>query len=71
MITFEKFFEYIQKKGVSQNELMRKNIVSAKMLNSLKHNKSITTYSINRICNLLECKPEDILTYTPDEEEHK
>lgn len=67
MITFENFFILIKKRNISQNELIRKGIIDPRLLNALKHNKSITTNSLNRICNLLDCEPLDIITFTKDE----
>lgn len=69
MITYEKFFELIKKRNISQNELIRQGIIDPRLLNALKHNKSITTNSLNRLCNLLDCKPCDILTFTKDKNE--
>lgn len=66
MITYEKFFNLINNKGLSQNELIRRGYVNGKLLNSLKNNKSITMVTLNRLCNVLECTPFDIITYVPD-----
>lgn len=68
MITYEKFFELIKKNGLSQNELIRRKYIDARLLNALKHNESITTKNLNKLCNNLKCTPDDILTYTPDKE---
>lgn len=69
MITYKKFFELIERKKISQNELIRKKIIDARLLNALRHNESITTKNLNKICNKLNCTPNDILTYIPDEED--
>lgn len=66
MITYEKFFDLIKNKGYSQNELIRQKIINPRLLNALKNNKSITTDTLNNLCNRLNCTPFDIITYTPD-----
>lgn len=66
MITYEKFFKLIEDRGYSQNELIRKKLINARLLNALRNNKSITTDSLNNICNNFNCTPFDIMTYTPD-----
>ena len=68
MITYEKFFSLLEEKGISQNEAIRRNIINARSLNALKHNKNVTISTIDTICNLLDCEPGDILTFTKDEE---
>lgn len=66
MITYEKFFKLIKIKGYSQNELIRQGIINARLLNALKNNKSITIDTLNNLCNKLDCKPNDIITYKKD-----
>lgn len=66
MITFEKFFLLLETKNISQNQAIRDKIIDARLLNALKHNKSITTNSLNEICNKLNCTPYEIITFTPD-----
>ncbi len=68
MIVFDRFFDYIVSKGISQNELIRRNLINSRLLNALRNNKSITTDSLNNICNNLKCKPDDIMEYIPDNE---
>jgi len=66
MITFNKFFDYIKQKNMSQNELLKRDIINPRLLNALRNNKSVTTNSLNNICNRLNCTPNDIMEYTPD-----
>jgi DNA-binding Xre family transcriptional regulator len=66
LISYEKFFELIKYKGYSQNELIRKGYINARLLNALKNNNSITIDTLNNLCNNLECTPMDIITYSPD-----
>lgn len=71
MISFEKFFDLINNRGYSQNELIRDKLINARLLNSLRNNKSITTDSLNNICNNLNCTPFDIMSYKPDHKLNK
>lgn len=66
MITYDRFFDFIKKKGYTQNELIRKEIINARLLNALKNNKSVTTKSLNELCNKLDCNIDDILEYKSD-----
>lgn len=71
MIKFNKFFSYIKSKELSQNELLRKNIINSRLLNALRNNKSITTDSLNKLCNNLNCQPSDIMEYVPDNDNNQ
>lgn len=68
MITYEKLFLVLKEKGISQNEAIKRGIVNNRSLNALKNNKNVTISTIDNICNLLNCEPADILTFTPDQE---
>ena len=36
-------------------------------MDSLKHNRNITTATLNDLCRILSCRVEDVLAYIPDE----
>ena len=36
-------------------------------LDSLKHNRNISTATLNDICRILSCRVEDVLRYIPEE----
>ncbi|MBQ5612567.1 MAG: helix-turn-helix transcriptional regulator, partial [Clostridia bacterium] len=40
--------------------------VSRSLLDRLKHNKPITTVTLNDLCNYLDCDVKDIIKYTKD-----
>lgn len=65
MITYEKLFDLLKEKGYNKNWL-RNNGLNPKTVDYLIHDKEIKTGTINKLCNLLDCQPQDILTFTPD-----
>ena len=71
MITYEPFYKTLKEKGVSTYKLINKYNVSRSLLDRLKHNKPISTVTINDLCNILDCRVEDILAFIPDKEENK
>ncbi len=71
MITYEPFYKTLKEKGVSTYKLINKYNVSRSLLDRLKHNKPISTVTINDLCNILDCRVEDILVFIPDEEVDK
>lgn len=71
MITYEKLFIVLEKKGISQNQAIKQGIVNNRSLNALKNNKNVTMATIDNICNMLDCEPADILTFTKDKGEEK
>jgi DNA-binding Xre family transcriptional regulator len=39
---------------------------SPNTINNLKHNKSITIYTLEKLCTILECTPNDVIEFTED-----
>lgn len=66
MITFEKLFSTLEKKHKTSYMLLKDNVIGDGTLARIKKNQSMTTDTINRLCNYLHCKPMDIMTYSPD-----
>ncbi len=55
--------ETMKKKNVTQYALITKYKVSRGLIHRLKNNESVTTNSIDMLCEILECDVEDIMTY--------
>lgn len=66
MITFDKLFITMEKKHKSGYNLLRDNVIGGGTLARMKQGKSVSTDTINSLCNYLHCKPGDIMTYSPD-----
>lgn len=67
MISFEPLKETMKNKGISTYKLIKDFGVSRSLLDRLKHNKPISTVTLNDLCKILDCRVEDILEYKPEE----
>lgn len=65
MIDFEPFYKTLEKRGKTGYALQRDKIVGSGTLTRMKAGKSISTDTIDDLCNYLHCKPSDIMRYTP------
>lgn len=63
MITYEPFYKTIKEKKISTYRLINEFGVSRILLDRLKHNKPISTQTIDDLCTYLNCRVEDILLY--------
>lgn len=66
MITYEPFYRTLKQKGISTYKLITEYKVSRSLLDRLKHDKPISTVTLNDLCTILDCNVEDILTYTKE-----
>lgn len=63
MISYKPFYETLKKKNISTYKLINTYNVSRSLIDRLKHNKPISTVTINDLCTILDCNVEDILIY--------
>ena len=66
MISYEPFYLTLKEKGVSTYKLIQQYGVSRSLLDRLKHNKPISTVTIDDLCKILSCSVEEILKFIPD-----
>ena len=63
IIDFSPLWATMEEKGVTQYQLL-KNGIDNKTLDSLKKNKNITLVTLEKLCRILECEPNDIVKFT-------
>ena len=66
MISYEPFYKTLKNKNISTYKLINDYGISRSLLDRLKHNKPISTVTLNDLCNILKCKVEDVLLFTED-----
>lgn len=68
MISYDRLWQTMKEKGISQYTLIKKNKVSPAQITRLKRNESVSTHTIETFCKILKCNVEDIMQYIEDEE---
>lgn len=66
MISYEPLYQTMKEKGISTYRLINEFGVSRSLLDRLKHNKPISTVTLNDLCGFLHCRVEEILVYRED-----
>lgn len=69
MISYEPFFKTLKEKGITTYKLTNTYGLSCSLMDRLRHNKPITTVTIDDLCKLLDCEVSDILVYNKDSDE--
>lgn len=67
MISYEPYYKTLKAKNISTYRLINEFGVSRSLLDRLKHNKPISTVTLNDLCGFLDCRVEDVLLYIPEE----
>ena len=63
MIVYDKLWETMKEKGITQYALIKKHNISPAQITRLKRNESVSTHTIDIFCNILNCKVEDIMEH--------
>lgn len=71
MISYEPLYKTLKEKGVSTYKLINEYGISRSLLDRLKHNRPISTVTLNDLCSILKCKVEDVLVFTEDKTDKK
>ncbi len=63
MIVYDKLWQTMKTKGVSQYKLIKEYGISNGQLDRLRKNGNVSTFTLNHLCEILDCKLEDIAEY--------
>ena len=66
MIVYNRLWETMKKQGISQYKLIKDYKISSGQLDRLRKNDNVSTYTLNQLCKILDCKLEDIAEYVED-----
>lgn len=67
MISYGPLWKTMEEKGISTYTLINKHGISARTIHNLKHNKSITLYTMEKLCQILNCQADGIVVFLKDE----
>ena len=68
MISYNPLWRTMKKRGVTTSTLIYKNGFSAYTITNLRRNKSITMNTLEKLCTVLECSPNDIIEFVKDDQ---
>lgn len=63
MIIYDRLWKTLKAKGITQYKLINEYQISPGQLTRLHRNESVTTHTLDQLCNILECDITDILEY--------
>lgn len=71
MIEYKPFWETLEKSSETTYTLTQKHHISSSTINKLRHNKPLTTTTLNDLCRILNCQIQDIAVYVQSEDDQK
>ena len=56
MITYQRLWETMKKRGITQYHLIKREKFSAGQIGRLKNNQTVSTQTLDTLCRLLSCR---------------
>lgn len=67
MIKYDRLWQTMKDRGITQYDLYTHYNVNRSQINRLKHNENVEVFTIDKLCNILHCRVEDIMEHFPDD----
>lgn len=67
MISFERLWVTMKERGISQYKLIKEYNFSTGQLDRLRKNENVNTFTLNQLCEILDCSLEDIAEYKKEQ----
>ena len=67
MIKYDRLWITMKEKGITQCDLYTYYNVNRSQLDRLRHNKNVEVNTIDKLCNILQCRVEDIMEHFDDD----
>ena len=68
MLDYSPLWETLEKQGKSQYILID-NGIDKRTMDQLRHNRNVTALTLEKICRILNCTPNNVLTFKDDVQE--
>ena len=69
MISYNRLWETMEKRKISQYRLIKEFGLSSGQMSRLKKNTYVSTHTLETLCRILDCRIEDVMEVSFDDEE--
>lgn len=70
-IIYDKLRKKLKEKGVNSYTVKKSNAITQGTFHCIMAGKNITMKTLDRLCELLDCQPGDLIEYVPDQKQEK
>ncbi|HIZ82868.1 MAG TPA: helix-turn-helix transcriptional regulator [Firmicutes bacterium] len=68
MIIYERLWETMRRKGITTYQLRENYNIDSRTIRRLKDNENVTVQTLDKLCNILQCRLEDVAEHLPEKE---
>ncbi len=66
MISYERLWRTMEEKNITKYALIYHHGIRKSTIDRLKHNQNVNIFTIGKLCEILDCKIEDVVEYIKD-----
>lgn len=66
MISYEPLWKTMAEKGITTYTLINRYGINPRTIHNLKHNRSVTLFTVEKLCSILNCQAEGIVKFHAD-----
>lgn len=63
MVSYRPLWNIMEKQGITTYTLITKYGINPRTINNLKHNRGITVSTLEHLCDILSCTPNDVIEF--------
>ena len=63
MISYAPLWDTMKERGITTYTLITKHNINPRTINNLKHNRSITMDTLEKLCLILDCSTNDVVSF--------
>lgn len=71
MVSYKPLWETMKEKNITTYTLIYKYNLNPRTINNLKHDRGITVDTLEKLCKILDCTPNDIITFVDKVTNHQ
>jgi DNA-binding Xre family transcriptional regulator len=71
MIVYSPLWKTMKERQITTYYLINKCGFSSSTISKMKHNKGISTATVNDLCNILNCGVSDVMLHIPDDNPYR
>ena len=68
MISYKPLWETMKERGITTYALINRYGINPRTIHNLKHDKSISLYTMEKLCRILQCQAESIVFFEEETE---
>ncbi|MBP3705749.1 MAG: helix-turn-helix transcriptional regulator [Clostridia bacterium] len=67
MISYDPFYKTLKSKNISTYKLINQYGISRSLLDRLRHNKPISTVTLDDLCSILKCTVQEVIVFIDED----